>query len=182
MNQLISDFRSQDQGWLHTLTLSRLEHHHPISQQYEFAIPEVKTSCICECDANSDVCSARTYSFTHCTSSNTTQVSSTFFWIINSERLEEFIDYDLIKKFKAKSIWALTVVNTKFVEFRLDKMDSSFLRENEEGLMKFKNLPVRSQSKLPYKRWYEIIWTGWTVFDYKKKQLRNTQGYISCRV
>uniref|UniRef100_A0A8R1TJN2 Uncharacterized protein n=1 Tax=Onchocerca volvulus TaxID=6282 RepID=A0A8R1TJN2_ONCVO len=65
--------RSQDQGWLHTLTLSRLEHHHPISQQYEFAIPEVRTSCICECDVNSDVCSARTYSFTHCFNSNTTQ-------------------------------------------------------------------------------------------------------------
>ncbi|KAM3719533.1 Cell fusion protein [Dirofilaria immitis] len=67
--------RSQDQGWLHTLTLSQLEHHHPISQQYEFAIPEVRTSCICECDANSDLCSARTYSFTHCSYSNITQSS-----------------------------------------------------------------------------------------------------------
>ncbi|VDP14611.1 unnamed protein product [Onchocerca flexuosa] len=65
--------RSQDEGWLHTLTLSRLEHHHPISQQYEFAIPEVRTSCICECDVNSDVCSARTYSFTHCSNTNITQ-------------------------------------------------------------------------------------------------------------
>uniref|UniRef100_A0A915Q164 Uncharacterized protein n=1 Tax=Setaria digitata TaxID=48799 RepID=A0A915Q164_9BILA len=65
--------RSQDQGWLHTLTLSGVEHHHPISQQYEFAIPEVKTSCICECDASSDVCSARTHSFTHCSFSNATQ-------------------------------------------------------------------------------------------------------------
>ncbi|VDN30037.1 unnamed protein product [Gongylonema pulchrum] len=46
--------RSQDQGWLHTLTLSQLEHHHPISQQYEFAIPEVRASCICECDSSSD--------------------------------------------------------------------------------------------------------------------------------
>ncbi|KAL3994292.1 Type I membrane glycoproteins cell-cell fusogen family protein [Acanthocheilonema viteae] len=62
--------KSHDQGWLHTLTLSQLEHHHPISQQYEFAIPEVRTSCICECNVNSDVCSARTYSFTHCAYSN----------------------------------------------------------------------------------------------------------------
>ncbi|VDN82969.1 unnamed protein product [Brugia pahangi] len=65
--------RSGDQGWLHTLTLSRLEHHHPISQQYEFAIPEVRTNCICECNANSDICSARTYSFTHCAYNNNTQ-------------------------------------------------------------------------------------------------------------
>lgn len=69
------DYRSHDQGWLHTLTLSQLEHHHPISQQYEFAIPEVRTSCICECDVNSDICSARTYSFTHCAYNNKTPVS-----------------------------------------------------------------------------------------------------------
>ncbi|VIO93530.1 Uncharacterized protein BM_BM2400 [Brugia malayi] len=65
--------RSGDQGWLHTLTLSRLEHHHPISQQYEFAIPEVRTNCICECNVNSDICSARTYSFAHCAYNNNTQ-------------------------------------------------------------------------------------------------------------
>ncbi|VDN04610.1 unnamed protein product [Thelazia callipaeda] len=67
--------RMQDQGWLHTLTLSRLEHHHPISQHYDFAIPEVSTNCICECDVSSDICSARTYSFTYCSRGNVTQES-----------------------------------------------------------------------------------------------------------
>lgn len=71
----VLDARAQDQSWLHTLTVSQLEHHHPISQQYEFAIPEVKTSCICECDATSDVCSARTYSFTYCSNRSATQKS-----------------------------------------------------------------------------------------------------------
>ncbi|KHN85755.1 hypothetical protein Tcan_12382 [Toxocara canis] len=67
-----------EQGWLHTLTLTQLEHHHPISQQYEFAIPEVSTSCICECDPASEVCSARTHSFTICNRPNTSADTSCY--------------------------------------------------------------------------------------------------------
>ncbi|VDK51925.1 unnamed protein product [Anisakis simplex] len=46
--------KAPEQGWLHTLTLTQLEHHHPITQHYEFAIPEVSTSCICDCDPTSN--------------------------------------------------------------------------------------------------------------------------------
>uniref|UniRef100_A0A1I7YXN1 CA domain-containing protein n=1 Tax=Steinernema glaseri TaxID=37863 RepID=A0A1I7YXN1_9BILA len=51
---------------LHTLTLSRLEHYHPVSQQYTFAIPEVKADCKCECNAQSEVCSAASHQFSMC--------------------------------------------------------------------------------------------------------------------
>nr|CDJ83124.1 CRE-AFF-1 protein [Haemonchus contortus] len=40
-------FQSQSQrpsSWLHTVRLDRLEHHHPVSQRYQFGIPEL-TSC-----------------------------------------------------------------------------------------------------------------------------------------
>uniref|UniRef100_A0A0N5AP13 LAM_G_DOMAIN domain-containing protein n=1 Tax=Syphacia muris TaxID=451379 RepID=A0A0N5AP13_9BILA len=58
--------RSRSDGWLHTLTLIQLEQHHPISQQYVFAIPEVRTSCICDCNPTANVCSAGTHSLQPC--------------------------------------------------------------------------------------------------------------------
>lgn len=58
--------RNEGDGWLHTLTLTQLEQHHPISQQYTFAIPEVRTSCICDCNPAAEVCSAGTHSFQLC--------------------------------------------------------------------------------------------------------------------
>ncbi|MFH4975058.1 hypothetical protein AB6A40_001767 [Gnathostoma spinigerum] len=66
--------RTLSNSWLHTLTLSQLEHHHPISQTYTFAIPEVRTSCICDCDPASSVCSARTHSFAMCSVKNNSKV------------------------------------------------------------------------------------------------------------
>ncbi|TMS34084.1 hypothetical protein L596_001736 [Steinernema carpocapsae] len=62
----ISEETASAKSLLHTLTLSRLEHYHPVSQQYTFAIPEVKADCKCECNAQSDVCSAATHQFNMC--------------------------------------------------------------------------------------------------------------------
>uniref|UniRef100_A0A0M3IK64 Phlebovirus glycoprotein G2 fusion domain-containing protein n=1 Tax=Ascaris lumbricoides TaxID=6252 RepID=A0A0M3IK64_ASCLU len=74
--------RVLEESWLHTLTLIQLEHHHPISQQYEFAIPEVNTNCICDCDPASEICSARTHSFMTCNRPNTSTVIFTrFIWM-----------------------------------------------------------------------------------------------------
>lgn len=66
---------------LHTLTLSRLEQYHSITQRYRFAIPEVETRCICECSAKSSMCQAEEYSYGRCTASNspTTACHRTFF-------------------------------------------------------------------------------------------------------
>ncbi|KAK6050185.1 hypothetical protein COOONC_12309 [Cooperia oncophora] len=38
-------FQTQSQrpsSWLHTVRLDRLEHHHPVTQRYQFGIPEVR--------------------------------------------------------------------------------------------------------------------------------------------
>lgn len=46
---------------LHTLTLVRLEQYYPISQRFRFAIPELETRCICECQAEAKTCQASEY-------------------------------------------------------------------------------------------------------------------------
>ncbi|KAI6232907.1 hypothetical protein M3Y99_00977700 [Aphelenchoides fujianensis] len=51
---------------LHTLTLERLEQYYPISQRYRFAIPEVETRCICECQADAATCQPADYQFGKC--------------------------------------------------------------------------------------------------------------------
>uniref|UniRef100_A0A914YR33 Uncharacterized protein n=1 Tax=Panagrolaimus superbus TaxID=310955 RepID=A0A914YR33_9BILA len=66
---------------LHTLTLSRLEQYHSITQRYRFAIPEVETKCICECSAKTAICQAEDYSYGRCSGSNpsNTACHRTFF-------------------------------------------------------------------------------------------------------
>ncbi|KAL6734467.1 hypothetical protein Aduo_005005 [Ancylostoma duodenale] len=62
-------FQQQTQpasSWLHTIRLDRLEHHHPVTQRYQFGIPEVRADCICECNAASDKCTAETHQYTQC--------------------------------------------------------------------------------------------------------------------
>ncbi|XGW12759.1 hypothetical protein V3C99_013428 [Haemonchus contortus] len=62
-------FQSQSQrpsSWLHTVRLDRLEHHHPVSQRYQFGIPEVRADCICECNAASESCTAESHQYTQC--------------------------------------------------------------------------------------------------------------------
>ncbi|KAI6219696.1 hypothetical protein M3Y95_01094100 [Aphelenchoides besseyi] len=51
---------------LHTLTLERLEQYYPVSQRYRFAIPEVETRCICECQAEAQTCQAADYQYGKC--------------------------------------------------------------------------------------------------------------------
>jgi hypothetical protein len=46
---------------LHTLTLVRLEQYYPISQRFRFAIPEVETRCVCECQADAKICQPAEY-------------------------------------------------------------------------------------------------------------------------
>ncbi|PAV64326.1 hypothetical protein WR25_25393 [Diploscapter pachys] len=53
-------------SWLHTIRLAKLEHHHPISQRYEFGIPEASAECKCECDQTAASCSADTHLYKDC--------------------------------------------------------------------------------------------------------------------
>ncbi|VDM61905.1 unnamed protein product [Angiostrongylus costaricensis] len=53
-------------SWLYTIRLDRLEHHHPVTQRYQFGIPEVKADCICECNAASESCTAESHQYTQC--------------------------------------------------------------------------------------------------------------------
>ncbi len=51
---------------LYTMEYSSLEHHHPIRQRYQFGIPELKSSCVCDCPGGDDHCSVG-YSYRNCT-------------------------------------------------------------------------------------------------------------------
>lgn len=51
---------------LHTLTLSELEQYHSITERYRFAIPEVETNCICECNPQASTCQADEYKYGKC--------------------------------------------------------------------------------------------------------------------
>ncbi|GMR36472.1 hypothetical protein PMAYCL1PPCAC_06667, partial [Pristionchus mayeri] len=53
------------QSLLHTVTLARIEHHHPVTQKYNFGIPEVRADCFCECESTAR-CSSSTYEFLKC--------------------------------------------------------------------------------------------------------------------
>lgn len=62
--------RVPKESWIHSLKLTQLEQHHPISEYYKFAIPEVSISCICDCNQASEVCTSTKYSFKRCRKSN----------------------------------------------------------------------------------------------------------------
>uniref|UniRef100_A0A915ETK0 Uncharacterized protein n=1 Tax=Ditylenchus dipsaci TaxID=166011 RepID=A0A915ETK0_9BILA len=49
--------------------ISALEQYHPITERYRFAIPQVETNCICECNAQSSTCQADEYKYGVCSSS-----------------------------------------------------------------------------------------------------------------
>ncbi|GMS99186.1 hypothetical protein PENTCL1PPCAC_21361, partial [Pristionchus entomophagus] len=68
----MEDRNSNDtnQSLLHTVTLARIEQHHPVIPKYQFAIPEVHTSCFCECDAT-ERCSSAEYASERCSEKNT---------------------------------------------------------------------------------------------------------------
>ncbi|KAK6013246.1 hypothetical protein OSTOST_21496, partial [Ostertagia ostertagi] len=62
-------FQSKSQrpsSWLHTVPTRRLDIHHRVTQRYQFAIPEVRADCICECNAASDSCTAESHQYTQC--------------------------------------------------------------------------------------------------------------------
>ncbi|KHJ87827.1 hypothetical protein OESDEN_12390 [Oesophagostomum dentatum] len=65
-DHLIQSQTQPASSWLHTIRLDRLEHHHPVTQRYQFGIPEVRADCICECNAASDSCTAEKYQYTQC--------------------------------------------------------------------------------------------------------------------
>ncbi|CAI4231774.1 unnamed protein product [Auanema sp. JU1783] len=65
-NQLNPKDTKGASSWLHTIRLEKLEHHHPVTQAYVFAIPEVRTECFCECDATASSCTAESHQFTQC--------------------------------------------------------------------------------------------------------------------
>lgn len=64
---------------LHTLTLAELEQYHAITERYRFAIPELETNCICECNSEASTCQADQYKYGKCEESNSTICYRTFF-------------------------------------------------------------------------------------------------------
>uniref|UniRef100_A0A0K0DU79 Col_cuticle_N domain-containing protein n=1 Tax=Strongyloides stercoralis TaxID=6248 RepID=A0A0K0DU79_STRER len=74
---------------LHSLTFIRLEHEYPITQRYKFALPEVDTSCICECNLNSHVCNPQTYSlFNKCDGTENDTIDTSCYNTFSSIRLK----------------------------------------------------------------------------------------------
>ncbi|KAI1727931.1 type I membrane glycoproteins cell-cell fusogen domain-containing protein [Ditylenchus destructor] len=55
---------------LHTLTLVELEQYHAITERYRFALPEVETQCICECNSMAPTCQADEYKYGKCQSAH----------------------------------------------------------------------------------------------------------------
>lgn len=55
---------------LNTLTLVELEQYHAITERYRFAIPEVETNCICECNPLASTCQADEWKYGECTNIN----------------------------------------------------------------------------------------------------------------
>lgn len=53
---------------LHTLEFLRLEQHHPVSGMYQFGIPKVTSSCICDCAGGDAPCKMSEYNYKNCTS------------------------------------------------------------------------------------------------------------------
>ena len=65
---------------LHTLTFSELKQTYPVRETYEFGIPEVNASCICDCSSKSEVCNPDKYRNGACDSSGPdTACHHTFF-------------------------------------------------------------------------------------------------------
>nr|CDJ83121.1 Protein EFF-1, isoform a [Haemonchus contortus] len=53
---------------LHTLEFLRLEQHHPVSGMYQFGIPKITSSCICDCAGGDAPCKMSEYNYRNCTS------------------------------------------------------------------------------------------------------------------
>uniref|UniRef100_A0A1I8BFN7 Phlebovirus glycoprotein G2 fusion domain-containing protein n=1 Tax=Meloidogyne hapla TaxID=6305 RepID=A0A1I8BFN7_MELHA len=51
---------------LHSITVLGLEQYHAITERYRFAIPEMETRCICECESGSANCAAAHYKYGQC--------------------------------------------------------------------------------------------------------------------
>lgn len=60
---------------LHTLTLTEIEQYHAITERYRFAIPELETNCICECNSEASTCQADEYKYGKCQEGNLTTMS-----------------------------------------------------------------------------------------------------------
>ncbi|KAK6015041.1 hypothetical protein OSTOST_19542 [Ostertagia ostertagi] len=48
---------------LHTLEFLRLEQHHPVSGMYQFGIPKITSSCICDCAGGDTPCKMNEYNY-----------------------------------------------------------------------------------------------------------------------
>ncbi|KJH52080.1 hypothetical protein DICVIV_01782 [Dictyocaulus viviparus] len=86
-NQKFSHSQQNASSWLYTIRLDRLEHHHPVTQRYQFGIPEVKADCICECNAASESCTAESHQYTQCPEDPTRDFVS--FTLLEIHRLSE---------------------------------------------------------------------------------------------
>nr|CAD2147486.1 unnamed protein product [Meloidogyne enterolobii] len=62
----IEESNEIEENILHSITVLGLEQYHAITERYRFAIPEMETRCICECESGSANCAAAHYKYGQC--------------------------------------------------------------------------------------------------------------------
>uniref|UniRef100_A0A915PHL0 Uncharacterized protein n=1 Tax=Meloidogyne floridensis TaxID=298350 RepID=A0A915PHL0_9BILA len=82
----IEESNEIEENILHSITVLGLEQYHAITERYRFAIPEMETRCICECESGSANCAAAHYKYGQCSDEE-----------IEKDKGEE-------KKFKSQSV------------------------------------------------------------------------------
>uniref|UniRef100_A0AC35U4J6 HAP2-GCS1 domain-containing protein n=1 Tax=Rhabditophanes sp. KR3021 TaxID=114890 RepID=A0AC35U4J6_9BILA len=55
---------------LHTLQYLRLEQHYPITGEYSFGIPQIETSCVCDCAGGDQHCNSEMYKYQNCSAAS----------------------------------------------------------------------------------------------------------------
>uniref|UniRef100_A0AC35TZG0 Protein kinase domain-containing protein n=1 Tax=Rhabditophanes sp. KR3021 TaxID=114890 RepID=A0AC35TZG0_9BILA len=56
-----------DSSLLHTIQYLRLEQHYPVIGSYKFGIPEVSSTCLCDCAGGDNICDLKKYHYQNCT-------------------------------------------------------------------------------------------------------------------
>uniref|UniRef100_A0A0N4UPC8 G8 domain-containing protein n=1 Tax=Dracunculus medinensis TaxID=318479 RepID=A0A0N4UPC8_DRAME len=60
------NFTSSRTPQLHTFEFVRMEQHFPVVASYKFGIPQIHTSCICDCAGAEQYCSVETHKYKNC--------------------------------------------------------------------------------------------------------------------
>uniref|UniRef100_A0A914ZFR0 Uncharacterized protein n=1 Tax=Parascaris univalens TaxID=6257 RepID=A0A914ZFR0_PARUN len=64
---LCLNFTESSSSQLHAIEFVRMEQHFPVLAAYKFAIPQMSSSCICDCAGAEQYCSVETHRYKNCT-------------------------------------------------------------------------------------------------------------------